>query len=238
MFEFKFKKTKFSGNGQVDGQTDRQANKQGGFLLTELIVAVFIFGIVMTISVGSLVVALDANKKAQSLKSVLNNLNVVLDTMTKALATGTHYYCGVSSAVPPQTQDCGVEGGTGTGETAISFLFNEDLGENGEVDDIIVYSLNDGGGKGFIERTLYINRSTSYETIGPIRMTAPEVNITDMKFYVLGSTLVSGAGGDFDQPKVLITIDGNALAGPRNQPTAFTVQTIVSQRVPDFKPDS
>ncbi len=234
MFKPKFKKIKYFGREQSGGQV----NGQQGFLLTELIVAVFIFSIVMTISVGSLVVALDANKKAQSLKSVLNNLNVVLDTMTKALAVGTLYQCGELSSTPPTPTDCPISpGGIGGGDSQINFLFNEDLGGDDLSNDVITYKFNDNGaGNGFIERSLSLNGGA--DTILPVPMTAPEVDITDMKFYVTGSTPVNVNGepsGNYEQPKVLIVIKGNALAGPRNAPTEFTVQTLVSQRVPDFE---
>ena len=117
-------------------------------------------------------------------------------------------------------------------------MFNEDLDDNpdseGRPNDVISYEFMSGEG-GYIARTIYYGNGNES---GAIRMTAPEINITNLKFYVTGSTPVSGEGGDFEQPKVLIVIDGHALAGPRNQPTAFTVQTRVSQRIPDFKPDS
>jgi hypothetical protein len=60
-------------------------------------------------------------------------------------------------------------------------------------------------------------------------MTAPEVNITDAKFFVSGS---ERAGEE--QPKVLIVVRGISPAGPRALPTEFMVQTLVSQRVPNF----
>jgi prepilin-type N-terminal cleavage/methylation domain-containing protein len=70
---------------------------QKGFTLVEMIVAIFVFSVVMVISTGALVSIIGANRKAQSVKSVMNNVAFSLDSMTRALRVGTNYDCGVSS---------------------------------------------------------------------------------------------------------------------------------------------
>ncbi len=196
--------------------------------MIELIVSIFIFSIVMTISIGALVQSLDANRKTQSLETVLNNLNVVLDTMTKNIAVGTHYECGTLTTMPPKPQDCIIEAGGGK---EISFLFNEDLDGDGLANDVITYTHETDHFGGYISRTITFGQSLKTE--GPVRMTAPDVNITQMQFYVTGSE--TDANGDYVQPKVQIFVKGTAPVGPRNQPTEFKVQTLVSQRIPDFQ---
>ncbi len=69
---------------------------QKGFTLVEMIVAIFVFSVVMVISTGALVSIIGANRKAQSVKSVMNNVAFSLDSMTRALRVGTDYDCGVS----------------------------------------------------------------------------------------------------------------------------------------------
>jgi len=218
MFTFPLKKAK------------RLPNSQSGFFLAEMIVALFIFSMVMTISIGSLILAVDANKKNQALQSVLNNLNMVLDTMTKNLAVGTLYNCGGDTAtINRVTRDCAFS--TTAGDSAVSFLFNEDLDGNGGVDDIIVYQLvTPTGSNGYIARTIYGGGGGTSEQI---RMTAPDINITQLKFYVTGSILASS--GDRAQPKVLIAVKGTVAGNPRTGPTSFAVQTLVTQRLPDFE---
>ncbi len=63
-----------------------------------------------------------------------------------------------------------------------------------------------------------------------IGVTAPEVIIDDLTFYVLNSQPIST--GDTNQPKVLIKIQSHAGTG-RTQ-TNFTLQTLVSQRTLDY----
>ncbi len=72
-------------------------NTTRGFTLVEMIVAIFVFSVVMVIATGALVSIIGANRKAQSVKSVMNNIAFSLDSMTRALRVGTDYDCGVSS---------------------------------------------------------------------------------------------------------------------------------------------
>jgi type II secretory pathway pseudopilin PulG len=214
----------------------KTAQGKEGFFLAELIVSVFIFGIVMTVSVGSLILALDANRKTQSLKSVLNNLNVVLDTMTRTIATGSHYLCGSGTSFNPENPDVAdcfmsATDPLNSGEEVVNLLFNEDLDGNDSADDFITYERRvDSGGKGYIARTI---RGGAGSYSSAVRMTAPEVDITSLRFYVSGSEPAVN-GTDFEQPRVLIVVKGTAPAGPRNE-TDFTVQTLVTQRIPDFR---
>lgn len=71
--------------------------RQKGFTLVEMIVAIFVFSVVMVISTGALVSIIGANRKAQSVKSVMNNVAFSLDSMTRALRVGSGYDCGVTS---------------------------------------------------------------------------------------------------------------------------------------------
>lgn len=211
---------------------NKTRNSQGGFFIAELIVAIFIFGVVMMVSVGALLTALDSNKKAQATKSVLNNLNIVLDTMTKTLAVGTYYRCDSYAGMPtpedPLTLDCP----EGSSPDGISFLFNEDFNKNGEIDDIINYRfMETPGGNGYIARTVYCATGIDCPDEPPaIRMTSPEIDISQASFYVTGAE----PGSDGEQPKVLIVVKGVAFAGNRAAPSEFMVQTLVTQRVPDF----
>lgn len=66
----------------------KKENRKRGFTLIELMVAVSIFTMVVTISMTAIFTVVDANKKAQSLKSVMNNLNFALETMTRTIKTG------------------------------------------------------------------------------------------------------------------------------------------------------
>jgi prepilin-type N-terminal cleavage/methylation domain-containing protein len=58
------------------------------FTLIEIMVSVALFAIVVMISMTAILSIVDSNKKAQSMKSVMNNLNFALETMTRSIKTG------------------------------------------------------------------------------------------------------------------------------------------------------
>ncbi len=129
-----------------------------GFTLVEMIVAVFLFSIVMVVAVGALVSIVQANRKAQSVKSVMNNLNFSLESMTRAIRTGTAYDC------PGSCQTAGSD----------SFSFLDKDGRN------ITYSYGKNGDTGQIFRAI--------GTADAQALTAPEVKIDSLQFYLRGES--------------------------------------------------
>src|SRR3989344_2766515 len=73
-----------------------------GFTFIELMVAVSIFIVVMTISMGSIINVFDANRKSRSLKTVLNNLNLAVESMSKEMRFGRNYHCSSGTVTIPQ----------------------------------------------------------------------------------------------------------------------------------------
>src|SRR3989344_1317808 len=67
---------------------------QKGFTLVEMIVSAGLFAVVMLVSVTALLSLVDANRKTQALHSVMNNLNIALDSMVRSLRMGSVYHCG------------------------------------------------------------------------------------------------------------------------------------------------
>lgn len=168
-------------------------SSSAGFTLVEMIVAIFVFSVVMVIATGALASIIGANRKAQAVKSVMNNIAFSVDSMTRALRVGTDYDCGVSS--------CALNGSE-------SLTFTDVDGRE------IEYRFNEGTGQ--IERSI--------DGAGFLALTAPEVVIERLRFYVDG---VDADG----QPRVLIVVSGHAGAGRAE--TSFDIQTLVSQRILD-----
>ena len=80
-----------------------------GFTLIEILVAVAIFALVMLIAVGAVLSAVDANRKAQSLNSIVNNLSFALESMIRDMRTGKDYTsCGANNACVEFTDRNGV----------------------------------------------------------------------------------------------------------------------------------
>jgi prepilin-type N-terminal cleavage/methylation domain-containing protein len=59
-----------------------------GFSLIELLVSIAIFSIALVMILGATMSILDANKKARTLMTVMNNLNFAVDSMTRSFSTG------------------------------------------------------------------------------------------------------------------------------------------------------
>lgn len=174
-----------------------------GFTLIEIMTAVSIFAVVMTISMGSILGVFDTNRKSEALKAVMDNLNLSVESMSREMRFGSRYSCEPSFPAPnpPTPQNCSFGG------DSIAFRAN-----NG---DTIVYALVAGT----------IEKSINGGNFSPV--TAEEINISDLTFYVLGAL-----SGDSLQPKVLVKIKGTAGVKEVDQ-TDFTVQTLISQRALD-----
>jgi len=185
---------------------------KNGFSLIELMVAVAVFSVVMVIAAGSLLTMIDANRKAQALKSVMNNLNVALEGMVRGARVGTEYHCSESPEPPPNIdspKDCALGG--------ILFAFEPHDGDGSDPSDQEVYRLSDSR----LERSK--NGGATF-----IPVTAQEVQIDELMFYVVGAPR-----GDDLQPKVVITLRGSAGISERVR-TEFNLQTAATQRVFDL----
>lgn len=71
---------------KIMNRKKQKCNK--GFTLIEMLVSVAIFSIVLIIALGAILTVLDSNRKAQTLTSVINNLNFTLEAMTRSIKTG------------------------------------------------------------------------------------------------------------------------------------------------------
>jgi prepilin-type N-terminal cleavage/methylation domain-containing protein len=151
-----------------------------GFTLIEMMVSVSIFLVIMTVSMGALLGVYAANKKFEALKTVMDNLNLSVESMSREMRFGKNYHCGLSGTLT-LTQNCP------SGDTAVAFLAEDGVTH-------IVYKLNG----------TEIDKSTDGgNTYVPV--TAPEIQIDSLAFYVTGATF-----GDSFQPKVLIKIQGHS----------------------------
>jgi prepilin-type N-terminal cleavage/methylation domain-containing protein len=183
------------------------------FTLIEMMVAVSIFSIVMLISTGAISSIIEANKKAHAVKSVMTNLNFALESMSRDMRVGSGYSCG---------GDAGSGANCPTGGDSFSFYANRDVNGSGTVNEFDTVTYTKVGSR--IEKQLFMNEGSNGSFVSsPI--TASEIQVTNMKFYVTGAE----SGGD--QPKVLIVIQG--YSGTSTTRSDFNIQTTVSQRAGD-----
>ncbi len=176
-------------------------NKNKGFTLVELIVSLGLFTVVMMISTSALLSLSDTNNKVQSMRTVSDNLNLAMESMSREIRMGMFYHCDVTVGTLVNSRDCKV---VNRGASSISFL-SQNRGR-------ITYRLNND----VIERKI---TTGSFDAL-----TAPEITITSLKFYVLDA-----ASSNNNQPRVIISIKGTA--GSKIKST-FNMQTMVTSRMP------
>ncbi len=175
---------------------NRLDTKEEGFTLIELMTAVSIFLVIMTISMTSILGVFDAERKSSSLRAVMGNLNFAIEAMSKEVRFGRNYNCGSTgdlsiprNCLPP------------AGGTQLNYLSSNDVDTS--------YRLSGQA----IEKQV---ASGSW-----IDVTPPEVVITDLVYYVIGA-----GTSDAVQPKVLVKIRGYAGTGrSRSDFTLQTLMT-------------
>ena len=184
-------------------------NKKRGFTLIEIMVAVSVFMVVMVISSGSILSVFNANQKSKTLRSVMDNLNLTLESMSRTIRFGENYHCG-SAGDPTQPSDCPSSPGYSSNLTVKAFDGTQ-----------TTYSLSSGR----------IVRTTPS---GIYNMTSGDVTITKLAFRVYGSLPFNTP--DLLQPQVIIVVGG--YVGSSNKPlnqSTFSLETTVSQRKLDFQ---
>lgn len=182
-----------------------RTQQQAGFTLVEMIVGVFLFTVVMLVAVGALVSILDANRRAQANKAVMNNLHFALESMTREIRVGRDYE-------------------TVGGEETFSFTDKDGCS--------ITYTRTDVDGDGSLEIVRSVVNSTDTCTKSDsdsVPMTAPEVTVSLLEFYVGGT---DPGPDDMVQPHVIIIVRGSAGLTERTR-VPFNLQTFVTQRFLD-----
>lgn len=179
-----------------------------GFSLVEMLVAIGIFMSIMTIAVSSLISIIGATKKAQSIKSTIDSVTFALENISKDMRVGSDYRCSADGVI----KDCSA-GGTVVRYTnafgnQMTYTFN------GKQSDSNIGVL-----------------TVKTDSNAPVDLISQDanVNITDMKFYVIGAVNELASGPTRTQPRVIVTISGLiSIKGSAN--TAFNLQTTISQR--------
>lgn len=192
-----------------------------------MVVATALFSMVVMLSIGSLFVLLDANKKARSLKVAMDNLNLIIDDMARELRLGSKYFCYANPDQPVYIGTTGSENVndcpyTENGIYGSKLAFRDRFGkvviyrfDKSEVTPCIQRKItNESWGSGYDEKGVY-------ECLTPV-----DIVINDLRFYVYDVASISQA-----QPRILISIKGTAGYGSRTT-SSFSVMTSVTQRLP------
>lgn len=223
-------------------------SKTRGFTLIEVLVSVALFSVVMVIALGALLAISVSDRKAESLKSVINNLNFAVDGMSRAVRTGSNWGCDASHTLNPTAgTDCSTTGANEIIFTSAPTVSNP----SGVVTYYRLESATDDPGGASAAAALCNQTSPNIGCIVKstdstngtngtwLPITSPEVVIQDCStaggcsgsgqpsylFYMLGSVPGGVTSPEPAQPKLVVTLSGyvKVTGGAGSQSACGTV---------------
>ena len=171
-----------------------------GFTLAEMIVALGVFSVAITIALAGFVNILDMQKRADAIRTAYDSLDFVMEIMSREIRTGTEY-CISSSQ----------------GSCSPSFFHFTPASNSGE--NTAAYRINNNR----IEIAV-MPKLQSIQASDWIAFTPLEVKINNLKFKVTGNSL-----NDSIQPMVTIIIQAEATV-KQGANVQLNLQTTVTQR--------
>ena len=197
--------------------------KRGGFTIIETMVSVSLFIIITVIGIGTLLNANLLYNKSQNMRDIVDNLNFVMEEMSRNIRTGYKYHCldAAVLSVPASSNSLSVPEDCTAGWT---IAFEDAHGEpNPSVENFNnqwVYSISGGQILKSEDSGVNFTQLTSEEVI---------VNPDLSGFVVTGA---EPSPGNKEQPLVTIRLVGTV--NYRDVVSPFSIQTTVSQRLLDI----
>ena len=195
---------------------------QEGFTLVELMVSLSLFIIVVLALVDSLYNVNNASRKVQAMRTVMDNLNFSMESISRTIRTGSELVCDEDAV----TRNCPL---TNANTQHEKLMVHSTLGENAYVS--YRYVRDTSTAKGRIEKRKDVILSNGTTVPGDwVSITSPEIDVQKFSFYVNGVDTILAE--DLTQPSVIIKMEGVATASADNI-APFAVQTYLSQRAPE-----
>jgi len=196
-------------------KTHYKNTKQKGFTLIEMMVAISIFAIVVTIGTSGLLAMNTAYKKTRSQRAAFDSMNFVMESMVREIRTGREF----------TSRQSGEYVGDGNDDTtSLPQAYSNVLHFTNQSGCRVSYELRGGvlsrGVSEGEDGALCLSADQEFNSIG-------DVEITELRFSVRGTSQ-----SDRFQPHVNILLVANAKFG--TVVTPLTVQTGVTQRLIDI----
>lgn len=173
-----------------------------GYTLLELIVSIGIFSIVMMTATSAYLTLIDLDRQARATNDIVSNLSFAVDSMSRAVRTGTSYKCNKTGT------NCLTIGSPGT-----SLRFTDETGRT------VDYELSGTQ----IQETVTPLTGAAFTS----KLTDPRITISALNFYVRGVSVESGTK---IQPQVTFIIAGTMNVG-KNKTVSFSVEGGATERL-------
>jgi len=190
---------------EVEGILPKRTQGVEGFTLVELLVAMSVFIIVLTLAVAVFVSALRSQRFLTKLMAVNNNAGLVLEQMAREMRTG-YKFVGSASCSP-----------------LISFSNSQDTDSTGTGDATTEYRLVNGS----IQRTESGAADSSKN--GTVTLTASNAVVRDLCFRVVQYS-GNGSPQECNPPRIVLTMRVGANGAGASVPDT-SLETTVSSRI-------
>ena len=190
-----------------------------GFTLIEIMIAITLFTTIMILGTGAVLQTNAVHKKTQNMRSIMDNLNFIMEDMARNLRLGSSYRClGPDDFFPIDNQresprDC---------DTSLGISFEGTAGQLGAGDQIVYIVQPSNNTDWVIEKSK--DGGQNFQQITP-----DEVKIDPAQS---GFTVVGSSSSDTFQPRVIIRLVGTVKY--KELESKFNLETTVSQRLLDF----
>lgn len=202
-----------------------------GFTLVEMLVVLGLFSTIMTIASGALFSAQSVNVKLQETQSILDNMNLSVEVMTRDIRYGSDFYATTTTLgpAPSRRKSCTYA------VFGCNVLYFKPADAVNDLDRVVYY-LDSG--------ILYKKEIPSGIGSAKIyQITAGDINVKSLIFFVKGAEAspdIVGPGNatsnedtlvvDYEQPLITLTLFGITRQTRMATTTKFTIESSISPR--------
>lgn len=199
-----------------------------------MLIVLGLFSFIMTLATGVLYTTQAINVKLQETQSVLDNVNLSMDAMSREIRYGTNFHCAstLQEAESSLRKSCSYYNNGG------KFLFFKPNDAMHDEDRVAYYASTTQDGD-VILKDEYFGSGGAFSN--RYQITANDAKIKSLVFYVVGANTTSGSstmdvGSVRDYVQPLVTMDLSGETKPITSSassTKFIIQLTVSSRALD-----
>lgn len=194
-----------------------------GFTLVEILVVLGLFSSIATLSLGALFNAKSINAHLQETQSVLDNLNLSTQTITREIRFGSDFNCVLSAGAPEYVSTARNNCAYGTDGSGSGNVLAFKPSDATNDDDRVAFYVNKG--------VLYKKTFPQTGEVSTFQITPNDIDVRSVLFYVDGAGTIA-----VDTKQPLVTMFISAVTKPSSitsAPVELNLEISVSAREPD-----